>query len=64
VKTKETTHLPAWIPYAVESGLLDWSDVRAILPIVTYRERSAFPWWRTIAISFVLAFLCWIASQP
>jgi hypothetical protein len=63
VKIKETTKLPAWAAYAVENGILDWSDVRTIFPVVTHRERSAFPWWRTVAISLVLAFLCWVAAQ-
>jgi hypothetical protein len=63
VKVKETTKLPAWIAYAVENGILDWSDVRTILLAATHRERAAFPWWRTITISLVLVFLCWIAAQ-
>jgi hypothetical protein len=63
VKVKETTKLPAWVAYAVENGILDWSDVRTILLAATHRERAAFPWWRTITISLVLVFLCWIAAQ-
>jgi hypothetical protein len=64
VRIEETTpSLPAWVIHAVESGILDWSDVREILPVFMCRERSAFSWWRTIAISLVLAFLCWVASR-
>jgi len=65
VKIKEMTpRLPAWVAHAVECGVLDWSDVREIVPIVTHRERNAFSWRRTIAVSLVLALLCWIASRP
>jgi uncharacterized membrane protein (DUF373 family) len=64
VKIEETTpRLPAWAIHAVESGILDWSDVREIFVVVAREERSAFSWWRTIAISLVLALLCWIASR-
>jgi len=55
--------LPAWVAHAVECGILGWSDVREIVPIVTRRERDAFSWGRTIAVSLVLALLCWIASR-
>lgn len=64
MKVKETAlPLPAWIIDAVESGILDWSDVREILSVVAHEERSAFSWWRTMAISLVLALLCWVASR-
>ena len=64
MKIKEqAAPLPAWITYAVECGILGWSDVREIVPIVTRRERDAFSWGRTIAVSLVLALLCWIASR-
>jgi len=63
VKIKETTPLPAWIVYAVENDILDWSDVREILTSASHRDSCTYPWRRTIAISLVLALLCWAATR-
>ncbi len=63
MKIKETKQLPAWITYAVENGILDWSDVRKILAAASHRDRSVNLWRRTIAISLVLALLYWIATR-